>query len=846
MTAPNVTVPYTGLSAAEARRRLGVYGPNVLVPRKPGAALKEALLAFADPMALMLAVTGAVYLFLGDRRDGLIMLAAIIPVLSVDVILEARARGALKRLASAVAPCARVLRDGVEAQVAAEDLVPGDLLLVSEGDVVHADSIVRSQANLTVDEAHLTGESEPRQKYAQADGGVPAEAAADGKLFAGSRVITGQAEAEVTATGARTSYGNLAQLVAEAPNKPTPIQRRTGQMVRWMVVGALAAATGLFFLQWARGDSLNEAFLYAVSLAMSAVGEEFVLVLALFLSLGAWRLSRSGVLIRRLASVETLGATTVICLDKTGTLTMGDYSLQAHVPLGDDLSEDALLETAALACEPLPADAMERKIVAHCTEHGMDVDALQSRWNLVFDYPFDPIGKHMSHVWKLERSGEPPRYRIAAKGALEGIIEHCAATPAEISRADAANAELASKGMRVLAVAGRIASSGESISGLRSEDETGLRLYGLLGFQDPVRPEVPAAVAQCQQAGIMLKLITGDHALTAHAVADSTGIIHDDNSIVTGDELDKMQPAQFAQAVLAASIFARTRPEQKFAIVDALVRHGEVVAMTGDGVNDAPALRRADIGVSMGIRGTEVARASADLILLRDDFADLVTTIREGRRIYANIQRAFRYLLGFKTNLVIVVLFAPIVGLPILLLPINLVWLELVVHPVSALAFEGLSAPADLMNRPPRDPAAPIISLASASRSILSGVILAVMTLALYAARLYRGESYARGAALALIVAGSLVLAWGEIAGDQPWWQVRMPRTVAFWAVVVAVAATVPAFSYFAPLANALRIAPIDLHDWGLVVLLALAATVWRALGSAPRSLAGEPLAKPE
>jgi len=829
-----VTPTFTGLSKEEARRRLGVYGPNLLVPHKRSAVLKEVLLTLADPMALMLAATGAVYLFLGDRRDGLIILAAIIPVLSVDVTLEARARGALKRLASAVAPYARVIRDGEETRIAAEDLVPGDLLVVSEGDVVHADSMVRSQANLTVDESHLTGEAEPRQKCAQASCGDHAPAADEYRIFAGSRVITGQADAEVTATGARTNYGNLAQLVADAPNKPTPIQRRTAQMVRWMVAGALIAATGLFLLQWARGDSLHEAFLYAVSLAMSAVGEEFVLVLALFLSLGAWRLSRTGVLIRRLASVETLGATTVICMDKTGTLTTGDYSLQAHLPLGDHPSEDALLEAAALACEPRPADAIERTIVAHCVQHGLDVDGLHSRWNLAFDYPFDPIGKHMSHVWRLNRAGEQPQYRIAAKGALEGVLEHCRATQAEIFRAQAANAEMASRGMRVLAVAGRIALPGGSFSGVRAEDEAGLRLYGLLGFQDPVRPEVPAAVAQCQRAGIALKLITGDHALTAHAVADAAGVAHGDDSIITGDDLDKMQPRQFAQAVLDHSIFARARPEQKFAIVDALVRHGEVVAMTGDGVNDAPALRRADIGVSMGIRGTEVARAAADMILLRDDFADLVTTIKEGRRIYANIQRAFRYLLGFKTNLVSVVLIAPILGLPILLLPVNLVWLELVVHPVSALAFEGLDAPYDLMSQPPRDPAAPIISLASASRSIISGAILAVLTLGLYAARLHHGEPYARDAALALIVSGSLLLAWGEIAGARAWWQVQIPRTVRFWAVILAVAATVPVFSYVAPIADALRIAPINLHDWILIVLLTLGAVAWRAWGRPP------------
>ncbi len=841
-----------GVRADEARSRLKTFGPNRLVRPAKGARLKEVARTLADPMALMLAAAAAVYLALGQRRDGIVLLVAMLPVLGVDVLLEARSRQALKKLAVAVAPRAWAVRDGREVEVPTEELVPEDLLVIREGDVLHADGIVRWAANLAMDESQLTGESEPQDKlpFVGESGVKPAE---QHRFYAGSLVVGGHGYGEITTTGERTRYGNIARLVSETPGERTPLERKTTRMASRLLAIAALASAGIFLLLLARGNRPSQAFLYALSLAVSAVPEEFPLVFTLFLSVGAWRLSRHGVLVRRLASVETLGSTTVICLDKTGTLTRGTYALETHIPLRRDLAEGTLLEAAALACELNAADPIERAILAHCREHGIGVEELHSRWKLLYDYPFDMVGKHMSHVWaSADGTGKErsPKARIVAKGALEGVLEHCTLAAGERERAEAANAELADKGMRVLAVAGRWAdeSPGSSVSvreslaaiahpqftGVRDEDERELRLYGLLGFHDPLRPEVKTAVAECQSAGIKLKLITGDHALTAHAIAEAAGIQHEDENICTGADLDALGPDRLPEVARLTGIFARVRPEQKYAIVDALARAGEVVAMTGDGINDAPALRRADIGISMGRRGTQVARAAADLVLLEDDFGALVSTIREGRRVFANIQRAFFYLAGFKTMVVSLALMAPVLGLPVLLLLVQLVWLELIVHPVSALVFEGEPIAYDVMRRPPRPASAPLIPRIQALRSALSGGLLAAGALALYAVRLHGGGPYARSAAMAVVIGGCLLLVWAELAADRPWWTVPFPRSVRFWVVCILVAASLPASMAIRPLAALLQMGVISLADWGIVFLIILLAVGWRAFGWTP------------
>ena len=416
---------YPGLSTAEAASRLLTFGPNRLVRDDRRARWREVLHTLGDPMAIMLGVAGSMYLAMGQRREGIVLIAALAPVLGVDVLLEARSRQALKKLAAAVAPSARVMRDGKQTEVPTADIVPGDVIVIREGDVLHADGIVRWGANLALDESQLTGESEPQEKLAhdeKADSAVPEKS----RFCAGSLVAEGHGFGEVTATGERTRYGEIARLVSEADTQPTPLQHKIARLARWFIGAAAMVSGAIFALGLWKGMPPNQAFLYAITIAMSAVSEELLLVLSLFLSIGAWRLSRAGVLVRRLASVETLGSTTVICLDKTGTLTTGSYAMAVHLPLRDDFPDPALLLAAALACEPRAADSMERAIIEHCGKHRVDADELHSQWQLIHDYPFDIVGKHMSHVW-ARRDGEEAC--IVAKGALEGILEHCAIAP---------------------------------------------------------------------------------------------------------------------------------------------------------------------------------------------------------------------------------------------------------------------------------------------------------------------------------------------------------------------------------------------------------------------------------
>jgi len=811
-----------GLSSEEAAARLRQFGPNEFTPARRGSRFRDALRTLADPMAILLILAAAASFAIGQKRDAIVLLGALLPVLGVDVYLEARSRGVLKKLAAAVAPLSRVVRDGQPADIRTEEIVPGDVLVFREGDVIHADGVIRSSANLSVDESPLTGESEPIDKAA----GAP--------FSAGCAVLAGHGYGEVVETGLRTRYGKIAELVADAPDSPAPLQKKTARLAAGLARVAIGVAAAVFLLTWLRGASVPRALVAAISVAMAALPEEFPLVLTIFLSLGAWRLSRQGLLIRRLASIETLGSTTVLCTDKTGTITHGRFQLDRWVPLGTDSDVRELVETAVLASEISPTDPLERAIVAAARASGSDPDLLRQAWTLVRDHDFDTRGKHMSHVWRRESSGA---IRVAAKGALEGILEHCAIGAAEREAAESVHERLAAQGLRLLAVAAR--DSAQDPAGGRAGDESGLRLLGLVGFRDPLRAEAGDAIRDLRAAGITVKLITGDHARTAEAIASAAGI--DTFAAATGAELDRLSGEDFARRAGEASLFARIRPEQKYAIVDALVRRGEVVAMIGDGINDAPALRRANIAISM-VKGAEVARSCADIVPLDDNLTSIVTAVREGRRIYENLERSFLFLLAFHVPIVLLSLVVPLVGFPLLLLPVHLVWLELIVHPVSALLFESEPASDDVMSRPPRPTTAPILAREFVRRSVASGALLALAVFGLYAAYQPRGEDAARGVALAALMSGNLLLTWAERAGTRAWWKAPPPRTARFWLIALPVSLSLPLFLAIRPIAAILHVTLPNAAGWAVAVGSAVLAVGWRAGGS--RSRSGRPLAR--
>jgi Ca2+-transporting ATPase len=811
-----------GLTSGEATRRLRAHGPNLLVPagRRRPPALVWAWRAVSDPMAVLLLAASAIYVSLGDVPDSIVTLAALVPITAVSLLLEVRAERALAGLRRLTAPTARTRRDGVEKMVPVADLVPGDVVLLQEGDVVPADGRLLQTRQLAVDESALTGESHPVDK--DPEGGEEGWS-----VFAGTTVLSGRGVAVLERTGPSTRFGQIGRLVAGIRQPQTPLQRVIRRLILQLAAVALLFCVGVVAVELAYGLGWGRALIAGVSLAIAAVPEEFPMVFTLFLALGAWRLAREQALVRRLASVETLGATTVICTDKTGTLTMGDLTVAALAVESDAGSADeplragqrALLEAAVLACEPRPFDHLEQAVLEYADEHG-DVPGRQAG-ELVADYPFDPAARYMSHVWR--RGGVD---RIAAKGAVEGILEVSQASPATRAWAQEANRRLADGGMRVIAVA---AGDLQGPSGDRERDERALRFRGLVGFSDPLRPGVREALAECVDAGIRVIMLTGDHPVTAHAVAEGLALPHRDADIATGDDLDRADDDGLADLAARSAIFARTRPEQKHRLVRALRSQEQVVAMTGDGINDAPALREADIGVAMGRRGTEVAREAAAMVLLDDNFATIVSAVRNGRRIFDNLRRAFAYLVAFHVPLLLAALVVPVIDRPLLLLPIHLVILELFIHPAVSLVFEAEPADPDLMRRPPRRAGGGLLPRDQLLRTAGEGVVLFAGVLIVYLALLASGaaEDVARAGGFACLLLGQLLLLEVERSPDRPLWRAWRPNRAlgpiaAATLLALVLAVQVPA------LGHVLRLAPLSAGEWAAVVGVALVAALWR------------------
>jgi Ca2+-transporting ATPase len=811
----------TNVEVAVRRRR---DGPNVVVAESRSHRLRRLAGPIADPMVALLLVAAPTYLAIGETTDAFVAFVAIVPIAAVGWLLEARAERTLDRLREMTAPTATVWRDGLHAVVQAEDLVVGDVVWVHEGDVVPADAVVVDSSQLHMDESPLTGEALPVAKTA----GPPD---ADTLLWAGTTVLSGRAIVRVTAIGASTRFGEIGSMVAAVRSHATPLQAALGRLVRALAVVAAVFCAAVIAAELLRGNGWGQALIAGVSLAIAAIPEEFSMVYGLYLALGAWRLTKERALVRNLAGVETLGSTTVICTDKTGTLTEGRLAVAAIagrdgvvVDGGSHTDEHtALLEVAALACEPDPYDPLDLAIVDFARRHGVDVERVMAG-TLVADWPFDPVDKYLTHLWRLP-DGE---HRVVAKGSIEGVLAHASVDEATTAALVDANAALAATGMRVIAVAG---GTSDGPSGDRSQDEAPLTVAGLVAFSDPIREGVSAALAECSTAGIRVVLITGDHPSTAHAVAEGLGLPHELGGvdlIATGDDLEVADAGEIDRLAASANVFARTRPDHKLLLIEALRRQGEVVAMTGDGINDAPALRAADIGVAMGERGTAVAREAATVVLLDDNFATIVGAVRNGRRIYDNLSRAFAYLIAFHPPLMLAALVVPLVGQPLLLLPIHLVTLELLLHPVVSLVFQADPAADDVMTRPPR-----VVSSALGWRALWRpyavGFSLALAVIASYLLALGADwpTEQARAFGFALLLASQPFLVIMARSPDAPVWQtgIRATRTLA--AALVVIALVTVGVVYVAPVASLLQLKPFPPVMWLAVLAGAAGATLW-------------------
>ncbi|MCE9620870.1 MAG: cation-transporting P-type ATPase [Actinomycetia bacterium] len=815
-----------GLSSAEAAARLKRDGPNLVVPENRASRLKRLLGPLSDPMVALLLIAAPTYLVIGETTDAIVAFIALGPIAAVGWLLESRAERTLEQLRRMTALTAAVMRDGAERSVPADEVVVGDLIRVHEGDVIPADAVLTASTQLLVDESSLTGESLPVDKHLDA---FDAEATS---LWAGTTVLTGSAQAVVTATGSATRYGSIGRLVANARAPRTQLQLALMRLIWALSLVALVFCVAVIAAVLLHGDGWGAALIAGVSLAIAAIPEEFSMVYTLYLALGARRLAQDRALVRRLPSVETLGSTTVICTDKTGTLTAGRVAVVAiwtpgggHLNGDDALGNegDALLKAAVRACEPLPFDPLDLAIVEFARNHGLDIEQLHSD-EFAADWPFDATERYLTHVWV--DSAERTTRLVAAKGSIEGVLDHSRADQSLRDAAEAANHSFTADAMRVIAVA-----FGESplTSTTRSHDEASLQFAGLIAFSDPLRDGVTEALTECRAAGIRVVMITGDHPATAHAIATGLGLPHEHNGadlIVTGADLDDADVERLDELAATSNVFARTRPEQKHLLVEALRRRGEVVAMTGDGINDAPALREADIGVAMGKRGTAVARESASIVLLDDNFATIVTAVRDGRRIFDNLTRAFAYLIAFHPPLLLSALIIPLLGQPLLLLPIHLVLLELLLHPIVSLVFQADPASSDVMSRPPR-PVGDALRLRSLARAYAVGIVLAGVLIAMYLTALEGWpEDQARALAFCTLLASQPLLLLSMRSPERPMWSGGQPWTRTIAIVIAVLAATTLACVYVAPFATLLHLEPFP-APWWIVVAAAAATTAW-------------------
>ncbi len=818
-----------GLTESEAKARLKTYGPNTLFPKRKGG-LWGFLAFLKEPMIWLLGAATVVYFFLGDTFDATVCAVAILPIGIVDIVIEVRTDETLRRLEEMGEPRVTVVREGSTARILPEELVPGDRLVLREGELVMADSAVVDSSNLQVDESSLSGESIPVQKSPQPLFSDEVFANA-GTVFAGTKVLSGSATCLVVKTAQQTQYGRIGKSLATTGRARTRLQKDIDRVVKLLGIGAVVLSLALIPISLLVGDSLSEAILAAISLAIAAIPEELPVVFTIFLAFGMIELSRNHSLVKRLPAVEALGGVSVVCTDKTGTLTTGVMTV-AEVATDERYEfgvfskrpgASELMMHATMACEKDPFDYMERAI--HDASERVGALEEMKGWKLVKDYPFDTEGRYVSHVW--EKDG---RFLVCVKGSLEGVLKLCSADDAQRRRALEFNAQMGEEGTRILAVAHKRADA----TGTKDSDCSNLTYDGLLGFYDPLREGTQHAVEEAQKAGVRVIMLTGDHKSTAHAIAHKVGLAHDE--VVEGADLEKMAEPEFQAAVQNANVFCRVTPEHKLRIVEGLQNQGYSVAVTGDGVNDSPALKRADIGVAMGLRGTEVAKEAASLVLLDDDFKTIVGAIRNGRKIYDNLSKAFGYLMLTHSPIFFAALLVPIFKFPLLLLPIEIVILELVLHPVVSLVFESQPAEPGIMSRPPRPTDASIMQRRELLRLVLLGFVIFLFSFAGYVAGFSFGysEPHARALGFTFMFLGQLVVVPTELTRGRTSLSVFRQNRRAAWITILAFIPYL-VILYVPGLAEATKLSALTLSDWGIVAVFS-AITIALAELSKPRS----------
>ena len=793
-----ITIPenLTGLTSSQAAEKIRSEGQNSLPSSKPKNIFTLALGVIKEPMFILLVACGSLYLVLGQLQEGLMLLGFVFVIMGIEFFQEKKTEKALDALKDMASPRALVIRNGIEIRIAGVDVVTDDLIVLQEGDRVPADATVIQSVNLLADESLLTGESVSVRK-SDWDGLLKITQPGGDDLpfvYSGSMIVQGNGIARVTSIGINTELGKIGKALEGVKEEPTRLKKEMGSLVKKLtIIAMLLCLLVIIGYTLTRGDLIT-GFLAGITLAMAVLPEEFPVILTVFMALGAWRMSKKKVLTRNPSAIETLGSATVLCTDKTGTLTQNKMTVSQLyngkefyiVEKGKELKEEfhEIMEFGILSSQTNPFDPMEQAITGMGKMYLKGTEHIHKSWEMIKEYSLSKELLAMSRVFS-EKSTQ--QKIIATKGSPEAIFELCHLNADEKKRLSQAVEELAAGGLRVLGVA----KAGIRANNLPDiQHDFKFEFIGLIGLSDPIRKDVKQAVSECYQAGIRVIMITGDYPVTAQHIASEIGLENPDKCM-TGLELEAISEVELCRKIQGINVFARVVPEQKLKIVEALKRNGEIVAMTGDGVNDAPALKAANIGIAMGRKGTDVAREASSLVLMDDNFSAIVGAIRMGRRIFDNLQKSFGYIFAIHVPIAGLSLLPILVSnLPIILWPVHIVFLELIIDPACSIIFEAEKEEVNVMNRPPKKFDEPFFGAGKILLSCLQGVGILAVSAAVYFISLYMAFDIKEVRAMAfttLIVSNIAVILTNRSWTDNIFKIIATPNKAVLWVVGGAV-----------------------------------------------------------
>ncbi len=777
-----------GLSKYEAEQLLKKFGYNELPSAKPKNLLRIALEVIKEPMFLLLLACASIYLLVGDHTEGVIMFFSIVLIISITFYQYRKTEKALEALKKLSSPRVLVKRDGVEIRIAGRDIVPGDLMLVNEGDRIAADAILINSVNLKVDESILTGESIAIEKDLLTE---------QIELYSGTLAVQGKGIAKVTQTGINAKIGSIATSLKNIEDNEPKLQQEMKILIRNLGIGGVAISIAVVMLFYFTRGNFVQSLLTGLSSAMAILPEEFPVVLTIFMALGAWRMSKKNVLTRKPSAIESLGSATILCSDKTGTITQNKMEVKAISIDGIIINNNeftslsqlalSLIKTAYNATSPESIDPMEKAIINLFNQHHKT-----STQELLREYP---LTRKLLAMTRVLQTGE--EISISTKGAPEAIFELCNLSQDDVNRELKLVNEMARQGHRVLGVA-----TAQYHKAILPETQHDFKyIYcGLIAFEDPIRPEVPQAIKECNKAGIQVMMITGDYPATAKSIAQQAGL--EVKGMITGDEINQLSDDALQQHLNHVSVVARVVPEQKLRIIKALQKNGHIVAMTGDGVNDAPALKAANIGIAMGNKGTDVAREASAIVLLDDNFASIVSGVRLGRRIFDNLQKAMSYIMAIHMPIIGMALLPAIFPhLPILLLPLHIIFMELIIDPICSIAFESEQDEKNIMLRPPH----PVNEHFFGSKQIISssfrGIILFVVIMVVYFISNILGykENEIRGITFTALIMGNVVMILSNLSKTRSFIAVILEKNIST-SLIISLALILNALILFIPI----------------------------------------------